>query len=148
MSGYFASTATAPSKVANERGRIFTSSYWNEIPSMVPENFWISIGTSSGQPSPSSNPFLVSGLSPHLSTSSMNPSPSLSRMGQPSGATPFSSVHLSHGNNTPSPSLSGSGQPLGWSPASREQWSSASITPSLSESTGQPSGLRAGARGH
>src|SRR6188768_690757 len=118
------------------------------MPSITPENFLTASGTVSGQPSSSSKPFLVSGLSTHLSLSSKIPSPSLSRIGQPSGLTPTSFGHRSQGSGTPSLSRSGSGQPFGAGPASRGQKSSLSSTPSVSVSAGQPFGATPCSAGH
>src|SRR4051812_1317929 len=114
------------------------------MPLITPANLATSLGSSSGQPSLSSKPFLVSGWSGHLSTSSRMPSASLSCT-QPSGATPFSVGHLSSGKSTPSSSASLFGQPsagAGCAPSSASvgQGSLASTMPSLSVSTGAATG--------
>src|ERR1043165_6882462 len=101
----------------------------------------------SGQPSSSSIPFLSSGMSGHLSSSSGMPSPSrslLARSGQPSSSSiPFLSSgmsgHLSSSSGMPSRSLSGSGQPSSSSKPSKSSGSSghlsmSSLIPSPSRS--------------
>ena len=57
------------------------------MPSMTPVNFFTAGGSSSGQPSSSWKPFLVSGASGHLSREPRKPSPSVSSSGQPSSSS-------------------------------------------------------------
>src|SRR5688572_4470122 len=115
-SGNCCSTLAALSRTLNDPFLICALPVTKLIPLMVPVNFLTSGGRSSGQPSPSRNPFRVSALSPQLSCPSRTPSPSLSGSGQPSSSSKvsLSSASLSQASSaspTPSLSLSSSAQP-------------------------------------
>src|SRR6185436_17820265 len=144
--GYWFRMPEASSSVGLEMLRMVALPLSNSMPLITPVNFLTTAGISSGQPSSSSKPFLVSGSFGHLSLESMKPSPSLSG-GQPSGATPGTSMHLSSRSSTPS--LSPSGQPVGATPGTSLHSSLSSSTPSASASRiGQPSGAIPASCGH
>src|ERR1043165_6867960 len=158
------STATALSSVDDDVFCSAASPVLKLMPWITPVNCLSFCGISSGQPSSSWYPFLVSGSVGHLSLASSTPSPSLSGSGQPSSSwkpslSSGSFGHLSAASGMPSPSLSGSGQPSSsWKPslssASFGHLSAVSGMPSPSLSgSGQPSSswkpsLSSGSFGH
>src|SRR5262245_10610241 len=149
MLSYSVSTLAASSSVGFDFGRIVALPKSNSMPWMTPVNFFTCSGISSGHPSSSWKPFLVSGLSGHLSCGIGMPSLSESLSGQPSGGTPGSVGHLSSGFRMLSLSGSLSGQPSGGMPGSVGHLSCGSMMPSLSVSGGgQPSGATPGTVGH